>query len=246
MSYPEKLLADDETVVDHLHPHWITLAPAVLWFLAVCVGTGVGVAYIPSHGTSHTVLLIVIAVLAVLLLVWLTISKLIEWRATHYVFTTHRILIRRGVLHHTGRDIALQRVTDVAYSQTLFDRIVKAGTLTIESAGEHGQETLHNLPNSARMQQTLNRLIEQDADRRTQRGMAGLGNQTRLQPAVPAGVSGRLSAAEPAVPAGVSARLSAAEPAVPARPALPASGQLSGPARNKYRVGLKFLRRLPI
>ena len=177
MSYPEKLLADDETVVAHLHPHWVTLAPAVLWFLAICVGTGVGLAYIPSHGTSHTVLLIVIAVLAVLLLIWLTISKLIEWRATHYVFTTHRILIRRGVLHHTGRDIALQRVTDVAYSQTLFDRIVKAGTLTIESAGEHGQETLHNLPNSARMQQTLNRLIEQDADRRTQRGMAGMGNQ---------------------------------------------------------------------
>ena len=34
MSYPEKILADDEQVVEHLHPHWITLVPATLWFIA--------------------------------------------------------------------------------------------------------------------------------------------------------------------------------------------------------------------
>ena len=30
MAYPEKILADDEKVVEHLHPHWITLVPATL------------------------------------------------------------------------------------------------------------------------------------------------------------------------------------------------------------------------
>jgi hypothetical protein len=54
----------------------------------------------------------------------------------------------------------------VAFSQSLWDRIVRAGTLTIESAGEHGQETLVDVPNSERQQQLLNRLIEEDADRR--------------------------------------------------------------------------------
>ena len=43
---------------------------------------------------------------------------------------------------------------------------MRAGTLTIESAGEQGQETLHDIPRSDQMQQTLNRLIEQDHDRR--------------------------------------------------------------------------------
>ena len=46
------------------------------------------------------------------------------------------------------------------------DRLVRAGTLTIESAGEHGQEDLKDVPRSADVQQMLNRLIDEDSDRR--------------------------------------------------------------------------------
>jgi hypothetical protein len=111
-------------------------------------------------------LVIAILAVAVILVSWLTVKPWLGWRTTHYVFTTHRVLIRRGILHHTGRDISLQRISDVGFRQSLWDRIVRAGTLTIESAGEHGQETLHDIPRSDQMQQTLNRLIEQDHDRR--------------------------------------------------------------------------------
>jgi len=38
--------------------------------------------------------------------------------------------------------------------------------LTVESAGEHGQERLANIPHSDRVQQLLNRLVEEDAERR--------------------------------------------------------------------------------
>ena len=55
-----------------------------------------------------------------MLLCWLAVKPWIEWRTTHYVFTTHRVLIRRGVLRRTGRDISLQRISDVAFSQSLF------------------------------------------------------------------------------------------------------------------------------
>ena len=166
MPYPEKILADDEQVVEHLHPHWITLVPATLWFIAICAAAGAGIAFAPSNGTSHTVVLIVVIVVAVLLLVWLSAKPWISWRTTHYVITTHRVLIRRGILRHTGRDIGLQRISDVGFSQSLLDRMVGAGTLTIESASEHGQETLTNVPNSDQQQQLLNRLIEQDGERR--------------------------------------------------------------------------------
>ena len=165
MSFPEKLLADDEQVVKHLHPHWITLVPAVAWFIVICAAGGAAIAFLPT-GSAHTPLLIAIIVVGLALLSWLSFTPWISWRADHYVFTTHRVLIRRGIIHHTGRDISLQRINDVGYSQTLWDRIVKAGTLTIESAGEHGQETLINVPRSSEVQQMLNRLIEEDHDRR--------------------------------------------------------------------------------
>lgn len=173
MAYPEKLLADDEQVVEHLHPHWITLVPATLWFLVICAAAGVGIAYAPDHGTGRTVVLIVIIVVGLLLLSWLSFTPWLSWRTTHYVFTTHRVLIRRGVLRHVGRDIALQRINDVGFSQTLWERIVKAGTLSIESAGEHGQEDLHDIPRSDAVQQMLNRLIEQDSDRRARSAYGG-------------------------------------------------------------------------
>jgi uncharacterized membrane protein YdbT with pleckstrin-like domain len=163
--YPETILADDERVVAHLHPHWITLVPATFWFLIICGAAGVAIAYLPS-GSAHTPLLIGILAVGFLLLYRLTFVPWISWRTTHYVFTTHRVLIRRGVLRHVGHDVSLQRINDVGFSQSLRDRIVRAGTITIESAGEQGQETPHNIPRAVQLQQMLNGPIEEDADRR--------------------------------------------------------------------------------
>ena len=174
MAYPEKILADDEQVVEHLHPHWITLVPATLWFIVICAAGGVGIAYAGRvDGTGHLIIIALIVVVGLALLSWLTFTPWMGWRTTHYVFTTHRVLIRRGVLRHVGRDISLQRINDVGFSQSLWDRIVKAGTLTIESAGEQGQESLRYIPRSNAMQQLLNRLIEQDGERRARLAYGG-------------------------------------------------------------------------
>jgi uncharacterized membrane protein YdbT with pleckstrin-like domain len=100
------------------------------------------------------------------------------------VFTTHRVLIRRGVLRRTGRDISLQRISDVGFSQSLWDRVVRAGTVTIESAGEQGQQVLTDVPRSEEQQQTLNRLIEADAVRRS-RAAAAAGYEPGPQPPSP-------------------------------------------------------------
>jgi uncharacterized membrane protein YdbT with pleckstrin-like domain len=172
VAFPEKILAEDEQVIEHLHPHWITLVPGIFWFIVICGAAGAGIAFLPDGG-AHGPLLIAIVVAAIVLLSWLTGGPVIRWRTSHYVFTSHRVLIRRGVFTHTGRDIALQRINDVAFTQTLWDRIVRAGTLTIESAGEQGQETLVDVPNSAKQQQTLNHLIEEDHDRRAREAYGG-------------------------------------------------------------------------
>jgi membrane protein YdbS with pleckstrin-like domain len=164
--YPESVLATDEKIVERFHPHWVTLIPATLWFLLICAAGGAGIAFAPGEGTGRTVVLVAILVVGLSLLATLTITPWVRWRTSHYIFTTHRVLIRRGVFTHSGRDIALQRITDVAFRQTLWDRIVRAGTLIIESAGEQGQEVLHDIPRSNRQQQLLNRLIEEDHDRR--------------------------------------------------------------------------------
>jgi uncharacterized membrane protein YdbT with pleckstrin-like domain len=164
--YPDRLLADDERVVRHLHPHWITLVRPVIFFVLL-VGGGAFLAAIVPDGSLQQVLWIAIAAVAAVLLGLLAVVPFLAWRTTHYVLTTHRVLIRTGILHHRGRDIALTRINDVSFEQTLWDRIIGAGTLMVESAGESGQQVLRNVPHSDRVQQDINRLIEEDHDRRS-------------------------------------------------------------------------------
>jgi uncharacterized membrane protein YdbT with pleckstrin-like domain len=163
--YPDKLLAEDEEVVRHLHPHWLTLARPVLVLLLVVGGTSFGAALVPagpSQGTARTVL----AGLALVVVVAAVLRPLLRWRTTHHVVTTHRVLLREGVLARRGRDIALSRIADVSYRQTLGQRLVSSGTLTIETVGDGGATVLERVPDSDGVQQLLVQLVEEDADRR--------------------------------------------------------------------------------
>jgi uncharacterized membrane protein YdbT with pleckstrin-like domain len=172
--YPDKLLADDEEVVRHLHPHWMTVFWPVVWFLLVVGGASFGAALIPAGRQQGIYRLLVLGV-AVLVVLFVVVVPLLRWRTTHYVITTHRLLFREGILARRGRDIGLSRITDVSYRQTLWERMINSGTLTIESAGEGGSTTLARIPDSDGVQQLLNHMIEEDADRRAHESASYVG-----------------------------------------------------------------------
>jgi uncharacterized membrane protein YdbT with pleckstrin-like domain len=175
MPYPDKLLAEDEEVARHLHPHWLTLFWPVVWFLVIVGGASFGLAVVPAGRQQGVVRMVVLAVALVLLLT-VVLVPVLRWKTTHYVITTHRLLFREGILSRHGRDIGLSRITDVSYRQSLWDRIINSGTLTIESAGESGATVLKQIPDSEGVQQLLNLMIEEDADRRAQESAGYLGD----------------------------------------------------------------------
>ncbi|MCW2533711.1 MAG: uncharacterized protein JWP62_3281 [Blastococcus sp.] len=174
MPYPDKLLAEDEEVARHLHPHWLTLFWPVVWFLVVVGGGSFGMAAIPAGRQQGVYRMLILAFAVVLLLVFVLVP-LLRWRTTHYVITTHRLLFREGIMSRRGRDIGLSRITDVSYRQTLWDRIINSGTLTIESAGDSGATVLKQIPDSEGVQQLLNFMVEEDADRRAQESAGYVG-----------------------------------------------------------------------
>ena len=98
------------------------------------------------------------------------------------MITTHRLLFREGILARHGRDIGLSRITDVSYSQSLWERIINSGTLTIESAGDSGATVLKHIPDSDGVQQLLNHMIEEDADRRAQENAGYIRGEDGLFP----------------------------------------------------------------
>ena len=97
MPFPDRLLSDDEEVVAHLHPHALAVVRPVVALLAT-VGAGCYAAAAVPTGAEQGLLRLGIAAVAVVLCVVLAVRPLARWAATHYVLTTHRVLLRRGVL----------------------------------------------------------------------------------------------------------------------------------------------------
>ncbi|MGH3201708.1 MAG: PH domain-containing protein [Streptosporangiaceae bacterium] len=156
-------LAAGEQPVLFLHPHWKTLIRPVL--VAVLV---VAIALVAEVLISSAVARGAVGIVAVLfLMVWLIVPVL-RWRTTIYELTTKRLRTRFGIVTRKGRDIPLTRINDVSFEKGLLDRLLGAGRLVVESAGEHGQIVLRDIPHVEHVQSTLFRLVE-DEQRRLER-----------------------------------------------------------------------------
>jgi uncharacterized membrane protein YdbT with pleckstrin-like domain len=173
VGFPENVLANDEKVVRHLHPHWLTVAtPAAVAGVLVLVALVVAVVT-PDTDTGNVIQWIAVGVAVVAVLA--VVPALVRWRSTSYVITTHRVMVRRGMLTKSGKDITLAKITDVSFRQSLLDRMIGAGSLHIESAGDSPDEDMASVPNSDEVQQLINRLIDEDDLRRRRHGSSAWG-----------------------------------------------------------------------
>ena len=170
MGFPENVLAEDEKVVRHLHPHWLSVAAPAGVAAALAVVAVVVAVVTPDTGTGNVIQWIVVGIAVVAAIA--VLPPLVRWRSTNYVITTHRVMVRRGVLTKSGKDITLSKITDVSFRQSLLDRAIGAGSLHIESAGDSPDEDMASVPNSDEVQQLINRLIDQDDLRRRRHGAA--------------------------------------------------------------------------
>lgn len=165
MGFPENVLAKGERVERSIHPHWLTIAAPAFVGLLLVVGTVLVVRVTPDDSRGNLIQWIAVALIVVVAIPAVLVPFL-RWRTTHYVVTTHRVMVRRGILSKSGKDITLSKITDVSFQQSLLDRIINSGSLRIESAGDSPDESLSNIPHSNHVQQLINRLIDEDDTRR--------------------------------------------------------------------------------
>ena len=160
MPYPRRLLGEGERIEQELHPHWKELVFPILLILVVAGVASFLYFSVPDWG-ARPALRWAILVLALLVLLYGSLRPYLRWRTTLYVLTSERIITRYGVLSRAGRDIPLSRVNDVSFSHNLLERILRCGTLTVESAGERGQLVLRDVPDVESVQRELYRLVDE-------------------------------------------------------------------------------------
>jgi uncharacterized membrane protein YdbT with pleckstrin-like domain len=163
MGLPKSSLTEDEEIVLEFHPHWSTLIVTIFWAAVAVVVTGVVIFFIPDGSAQMLIRLIVGAVGVVAILV-VGLMPFLRWVTTSYTLTNRRFVMRHGILSRSGRDIPLTRVNDVSFQHNLIQRILRTGTLVVESGGEHGQLVLKNIPRVEYTQNQLYRLVEELTD----------------------------------------------------------------------------------
>lgn len=154
MPYPRKLLNDYETIVLDLHPHWWYFAEAAFAWAAAIVFAILLLAWDAPTGLLWFAVALIVA-----MAVWFGI-RYMKWATTNFVVTSHRVIYRSGLISKRGIEIPLQRINNVLFNQGPFERMIGAGDLLIESAGETGQQRFTDVKNPARVQNLINAQME--------------------------------------------------------------------------------------
>jgi len=161
--FPRKLLNDEEELVLDLHPHW--------WFLAkqtIALVVAMIVGALVLMNVDNGIVQILAGLLILAALAWWGIRYL-DWRTTNFVVTSDRLIYRHGVLAKHGIEIPLERVNNVLFSQRLFERMLGAGDLVIESAGESGRQAFSDVRKPSAVQNEIYRQIEANENRKFDR-----------------------------------------------------------------------------
>ena len=163
---PDRLLGDGERVEMAMRPHWKELTVPALVLLLVSPATTFAVVTMPAGDAQRWLRLAVAAVGVLMVLRWVVWPFLV-WLTTSYVVTDRRLITRYGVIARVGRDMPLSRINDVTFEHSsLLERVLRCGTLLVESAGERGQLVLRDVPRVEEVQRDVYRLAEDDEERR--------------------------------------------------------------------------------
>ena len=154
MAFPRRLLIQGEQVVIELRPHWIALvAPGALTVL-VLVAWAIAIPKLPG-GSAHAPLFWVTIGIGVAILVGYVVPRVTAWATSIFVVTTDRIIHRKGLVAKFSMEIPLEALNDVRFEQSVFERMIGAGDLVIESAGERGTQVFSDIRHPEEVQREI-------------------------------------------------------------------------------------------
>jgi uncharacterized membrane protein YdbT with pleckstrin-like domain len=148
-------LIEGEQVVLDLHPHWWYLAGPVLTISLVIAGAVTALAESAPPAAGWAVVAALVASAG-----WL-IGRYLKWRSTRFILTTSRLIERRGLLSRIAREMPVLGLTDISCRQSLFQRLIGAGSVLVESAGKDSPESFPDLPRPRAVQNEIFRLMDE-------------------------------------------------------------------------------------
>ncbi len=136
MSFTKNQLLPGETLVALTRQHKVVLLrPLLVNVLSIIVLVALAVS------VARYWLLALYVVPAVYLL-W----EILVWQSREYVVTDHRVVKQEGVFSISSFDASLDKINNVFHEQSFMGRILKYGTVGLETASEQGTTVFEYIP----------------------------------------------------------------------------------------------------
>lgn len=165
MAFPRRLLIEGEELVLDLRPHWVALVGPIAVTFLVIVGWILAFVYAPEDGSGRTAVIWASLAIGLLILIWYPLRAFIAWATSNFAVTSDRIIHREGFLAKHTMEIPLEAINDIRFQQSLFERMVGAGDLVIQSASEFGRNVFANVRNPEHVQRTIYEQGERNKER---------------------------------------------------------------------------------
>jgi uncharacterized membrane protein YdbT with pleckstrin-like domain len=171
VGFPKRLLAEHERLILDLRPHWIALLlPAVVAVLILAAEILLFRLFDPPRLMGWAAI-----VAGIVLFMAIPVRAVLNWATAHFVVTSDRVIHRSGWVAKRSMEMPLERINDVTFTQTVFERMVGAGSLRIQSGSEYGQNHFRDI----RRPEEVQKLIYE----------TGEANQLRMERASEVGLS---------------------------------------------------------
>ncbi len=113
---------------------------------------------ISVHPSTMKLVLLLVCTLF-LYLPWF-IVRLVQNRHTSWVVTNRRLISMSGVFNQKTIATGLERIQDVHYIRSFWDRIIGTGSLEVDTASEHGPVHIGFLRDDKEFRDALTQAIE--------------------------------------------------------------------------------------
>jgi uncharacterized membrane protein YdbT with pleckstrin-like domain len=119
-------LSPGERVIFEGHPSWRAILGFYLKGALIAIVLGVIAKLIDGNGSAFGVILVVLAIT-------LLVGFLKRW-ATTYTITDRRLNIKRGIVSREVQETRLERVQNVNYRQSVYQRLMQIGDVDFDTA----------------------------------------------------------------------------------------------------------------
>ena len=170
MTFPRRLLIEGEDLVLDLRPHWIALVWPAFVAVLVLVGWILAFTNAPEDGAGRSVVIWGALGVGLALLIWYSVHGVVAWATSNFAVTSDRIIHREGFIAKHTMEIPLEAINDIRFHQSILERTVGAGDLTIQSASEFGRNVFANIRHPESVQRTIYQQGERNKARMYQGG----------------------------------------------------------------------------